>query len=56
MLPRKATHDHAKIQRLRPVQLVDLRDYGLERAAPEEDGRRMLVFRLSDDGALEPGA
>jgi len=54
MLPKRDLHDHKRIQQLRPVRLVDLRDYGLEKAAPSEDGHKVLVFRLCNNGALMP--
>jgi len=54
MLPKRHAHDHERIQRLKPLQMVDLRDYGLAGAAPSEDGHKMLVFRLADDGSLYP--
>jgi len=56
MLPLKVKHDHEEIQKLKPVRFVDLRDYGLAAAAPCEDGRKFLVFRLSDAGTLVPAS
>lgn len=56
MLPLKVTHEHDEIQKLMPVRLVDLRDYGLAASAPFEDGHQVLVFRLNDAGALVPAA
>lgn len=46
--------DQAGIQRRRPVQIVDLRDYGLERAAPCEDGQKILVVPPGEDCWLTP--
>lgn len=54
MKPVRLDHDHDQIQRLRPVKLVDLRDYGLAAAAPEVDGHPVLIFQQSDNGTLIP--
>jgi len=56
MLPLKVKHEHEQIQKLKPVRMVDLRDYGLAASAPFEDGHPVLVFRLDDAGALVPAA
>ena len=55
MLPVKLTHDHDAIQRLNPLKIIDLRDYGMAAAAPAaEDGHPIMVFRVDDQGLLIP--